>query len=62
MGSSVKEEAASFVSKWMTQDMAFRQSGVKFAEKYGVSRASRMYNESQSYIYFSHLLARQPII
>ena len=32
--------------------MAYRQSLVKYAEKYGVSRASRKYNKSRSYIYF----------
>lgn len=36
----------------ITQDMAFRQSLMKYAEKYGVSRASRKYNKSRSYIYF----------
>ena len=38
--------------KSITQDMAYRQSLMKYAEKYGVSRASRKYNKSQSYIYF----------
>lgn len=32
--------------------MAYRQSLMKYAEKYGVSRASRRYNKSRSYIYF----------
>ena len=32
--------------------MAYRQSLMKYAEKYGVSRASRKYNKSRSYIYF----------
>ena len=32
--------------------MAYRQSMMKYAEKYGVSRASRKYNKSRSYIYF----------
>ena len=36
----------------ITQDMRFRQSLMKYAEKYGVSRASRKYNKSRSYIYF----------
>jgi len=40
------------MSKSITQDMAYRQSLMKFAEKYGVSRASRKYNKSRSYIYF----------
>ena len=31
----------SFMSKNITQDMAYRQSLMKYAEKYGVSRASR---------------------
>jgi len=35
-----------------TQDMAHRQSLMKYVEKYGVSRASRKYNKSRSYIYF----------
>ena len=40
------------MSKSITQDMAYRQSLMKYAEKYGVSRASRKYNRSRSYIYF----------
>lgn len=32
--------------------MAYRQSLMRYAEKYGVSRASRKYNKSRSYIYF----------
>ena len=36
----------------ITQDMKFRQSLMKYAEKYGVSRASRKYNKTRSYIYF----------
>ena len=32
--------------------MAYRQSLMKYAEKYGVSRASRKYNKGRSYIYF----------
>ena len=32
--------------------MAYRKSLMKYAEKYGVSRASRKYNKSRSYIYF----------
>jgi len=38
--------------KSVTQDMRFRQSLMQYAEKYGVSRASRKYNKSRSYIYF----------
>ena len=40
------------MSKSITQDMAYRQSLMKCAEKYGASRASRKYNKSRSYIYF----------
>ena len=40
------------MSKSITQDMAYRQSLMKYAEKYGVSRASRKYNRSRSYICF----------
>lgn len=36
----------------ITQDMRFRQSLLEFARKYGVSRASRKFNKSRSYIYF----------
>lgn len=36
----------------VTQDMRYRQSLMQYAEKYGVSRASRKYNKSRSYIYF----------
>ena len=38
--------------KNITQDMAYRQSLMKFAAKNGVSKASRKYNKSRSYIYF----------
>ena len=38
--------------KSITQDMRYRQSLMKFVEKYGVSKASRKYNKSRSYIYF----------
>ncbi len=38
--------------KSITQDMAYRQSLMKYAEKYGASRASRKYNKSRSYICF----------
>jgi len=40
------------MSKSITQDMAYRQSLMKYAQKFGVSRASRKYNKSRSYIYF----------
>ena len=40
------------MSKSITQDMAYRQSLLKYAEKYGVGCASRKYNRSRSYIYF----------
>ena len=40
------------MSKSITQDMAYRQSLMKYAARYGVSRASRKYNKSRSYIYF----------
>ena len=40
------------MSKNITQDMAYRQSLMKYAQKYGVSKASRKYNKSRSYIYF----------
>ena len=36
----------------VTQDMAYRQSLMKYAEKFGVGRASRKYNRTRSYIYF----------
>jgi len=36
----------------ITQDMKYRQSLVSYALKYGVSRASRKYNKTRSYIYF----------
>ena len=41
-----------FMSNSITQDMKYRQSLMKYAEKYGVSRASRKYNKGRSYIYF----------
>ena len=40
------------MSKSLTQDMAYLQSLMKYADKYGVSKASRKYNKSRSYIYF----------
>ena len=36
----------------VTQDMKYRQSLLKYAQKHGVSRASRKYNKGRSYIYF----------
>ena len=36
----------------ITQNMRFRQSLMKYAEKNGVAKASRKYNKSRSYIYF----------
>lgn len=36
----------------VTQDMRYRQSLLEYAQKNGVSRASRKYNKSRSYIYF----------
>jgi hypothetical protein len=38
--------------KSVTQDMRYRQSLLEYARKNGVSRASRKYNKSRSYIYF----------
>ena len=40
------------MSKSITQDMAYRQSLMKYAERHGVKRAGRRYNKSRSYIYF----------
>lgn len=40
------------MSKSITQDMSYRQSLMKYAEKYGVGQASRKYNRARSYIYF----------
>ena len=40
------------MSKSITQDITYRQSLMKYAEKYNVSRASRKYNKSRSYIHF----------
>ena len=40
------------MSNSITQDMRYRQSLMQYAAKYGVSRASRKYNKSRSYIYF----------
>ena len=36
----------------ITQEMKYRQSLIRYAEKFGVSRASRKYNRSRSFIYF----------
>lgn len=40
------------MKKGITQDMVCRQSLMKYAEKYGDSRASRKYNKNRIYIYF----------
>lgn len=40
------------MSTSITQDMKYKQSLMKYAEKNGVSSASRKYNRSRSYIYF----------
>ena len=40
------------MSKSITQDMAYRQSLMKYAERHGVKQAGRRYNKSRSYIYF----------
>ena len=40
------------MSTSITQDMRYRQSLMKYAEKYGVSQASRKYNKGRSYICF----------
>ena len=36
----------------ITQDMKFRYSLMKYAEKFGAARASRKYNKTKSDIYF----------
>lgn len=36
----------------VTQEMKYRQSLIHYAERFGVSRASRKYNRSRSFIYF----------
>ena len=40
------------MSKSITQDMAYRQSLMRYTDKYSVSRASWKYKKSRSYIYF----------
>lgn len=40
------------MSNSIAQDMKYRQSLMKFADKYGVQRACRKHNKSHSYIYF----------
>ena len=45
-------ERSSSLMNSITQDMKYRQSLLTYAQKYGVSRASRKYNKSRSYIYF----------
>ncbi len=40
------------MKKSIAQHMEYRQSLMKYAEKYGMSRAGRKYNKSRSYIYF----------
>ncbi len=36
----------------ITQDIRFRQSLLRYAEKHGVPKACRRYNKRSSYIYF----------
>ena len=43
----------------ITQDMKYRQSLLTYARKYGVSRASRKYNKSRSYLPHSCFPQRQ---
>ena len=40
------------MGKKITQDMAYREFLIKYAEKYGISCAGRKYNKSRSYIHF----------
>ena len=48
------------MNKSITQDMAYRQSLMKYAEKYGVSRASRKYQqESVLYLLLVRTLGRK---
>lgn len=46
------ERSASSYMNSITQDMKYRQSLMNYALKHGVSKASRRYNKSRSYIYF----------
>ena len=46
------QKERSFFMKRITQDTRYRQSLMQYAEKHGVTRASRQYNKSPSYIYF----------
>ncbi len=48
------------MNKSITQDMAYRQSFMKYAAKYGVNQASRKYNKSRSYIYFWKRMQKDP--
>ena len=41
-----------FLMNNITQDMKYRQSLMKYALKFGVSRASQKYNKTRSYTYF----------
>ena len=47
-----RERKSASMSKSITQEMKYRQSLMKYSEKFGVSKASRKYNKSRSYIYF----------
>ena len=49
---TIERGAASFMKKSITQGMSYRQSLMKYAKKYGVSRASWKYNRNRSYICF----------
>lgn len=49
---TLRKETTSLRSKSIIQDVSYRQLLMKYAEKYGVSRASRKCSKSRSYIYF----------
>ena len=48
----IERKCESLMTTTVTQDAKYRQSLLLYAKKYGVSRASRKYNKTRSYIYF----------
>ena len=46
-----RQEYESFVMKTVTQTILYRQALIKYAEKYGVTKAAIRYKTNRQYIY-----------
>lgn len=47
-----KKKDDSNLMNGITQDMKFRYSLMRYAEKFGIAKACRKYNKAKSYVYF----------